>query len=75
MRIKSASFRQEILRSKPLQQALNRYKHALFGQIAQSAVCNRFHSLEARLARYLLMTADRALLRWRHKLPRQNAAK
>jgi CRP-like cAMP-binding protein len=41
-----------------LQQALYRYKHALIGQIAQSAACNQFHSLQARLARYLLMTGD-----------------
>jgi CRP-like cAMP-binding protein len=58
MRMESTPFRKEVLQSKPLQQALYRYKHALIGQIAQSAACNQFHSLQARLARYLLMTGD-----------------
>jgi CRP-like cAMP-binding protein len=58
MRMESTAFREEIVQSKPLQKALFRYQHALTGQIAQSAVCNQFHSGEARLARYLLMTAD-----------------
>lgn len=60
VRMESAPFRKELLRSKPLQQALYRYKHALMGQITQSAACNQFHSVQARLARYLLMTGDRA---------------
>jgi CRP-like cAMP-binding protein len=60
MRMKSALFRKECLQSKPLQQALYRYKHALTGQIAQSAACIRFHPVQARLACYLLMTAERA---------------
>lgn len=60
MRMESVSFREEFRRSKPLQQALYRYKHALVGQIAQSAACNQFHPVQARLARYLLMTGDRA---------------
>ena len=60
MRMESAPFRKEFLQSKPLQKVLYRYEHALTGQIAQSAACNRFHALQARLARYLLMTGDRA---------------
>jgi CRP-like cAMP-binding protein len=58
MRMESACFRIEVLRDKPLRQAVYRYKHALIGQIAQSAACKQFHSLQARLARYLLMTGD-----------------
>jgi CRP-like cAMP-binding protein len=58
MRMESALFRREFLQSTPLQEVLYRYKHALIGQIAQSAACNQFHSLQARLARYLLMTGD-----------------
>ena len=58
MRMESTLFCKESLRSKPLRQALYRYKHALIGQIAQYAVCNHFHSVRERLARYLLMTAD-----------------
>jgi CRP-like cAMP-binding protein len=36
------------------------YTHQMIAQIAQSAVCNRFHNARQRLARWLLMTADRA---------------
>ena len=60
IRMESALFRAEVLRSQPLQQALFQFKHALTGQIAQSAACKQFHSVQARLARYLLMTGDRA---------------
>jgi CRP-like cAMP-binding protein len=35
------------------------YVHAFFNQIAQSAACNRFHSLDRRCCRWLLMTHDR----------------
>jgi CRP-like cAMP-binding protein len=36
------------------------YTHSVIAQVAQSAVCNRFHTAKQRLARWLLMTADRA---------------
>ena len=42
-----------------LQDLLDKSVHALVTQIAQSGVCNRFHSVDARLARWLLMTQDR----------------
>ncbi len=35
------------------------YTHAFFNQVAQSAACNQFHSLEQRCCRWLLMTRDR----------------
>lgn len=41
------------------QKLLRRYVHALVTQIAQSGVCNRFHNIDARFARWLLMTHDR----------------
>lgn len=48
------------LRSTPLlQRGVFGYIHALMGQITQTAVCNRFHLVDARLARWLLMTRDR----------------
>jgi CRP-like cAMP-binding protein len=58
MRMESAPFRTACLRSMPFQQALNRYVHALVGQIGQLTACMQFHPVQARLARYLLMTAD-----------------
>ncbi len=42
-----------------LQDLLRRYVHALVTQVAQSGLCNRFHHIDARLARWLLMTQDR----------------
>lgn len=59
MRMKSARFLQEFRRSPPLQLEVYRYTHALMAQVTQTAACNRFHVVEARLARWLLMTRDR----------------
>lgn len=59
MRMEAARFRNEFLQSIALQQAVYRYTHALMAQISQIAACNQFHSLEERLARWLLMTRDR----------------
>jgi len=42
-----------------LRRKLLNYLHALFSQVAQSAACNRFHSLEQRLSRWLLDSQDR----------------
>jgi len=44
----------------PLRKIVHRYLYVLTAQIAQTAACNRFHSLDSRLARWLLMTRDRA---------------
>src|SRR6266852_5995310 len=59
MRMKSARFSKEIGKSPQLQQEVNRYTGVLMAQITQTAACNRFHVVEARLARWLLMTRDR----------------
>jgi CRP-like cAMP-binding protein len=50
---------QEFLRGGGLQRLLLRYMQALFTQMAQTAVCNRHHSLDQRLCRWLLLSLDR----------------
>jgi CRP-like cAMP-binding protein len=59
MRMKAAPFRKELRQSLPLQRGVLLYTHELLVQVAQTAACNRFHVVEARLARWLLMTRDR----------------
>ena len=59
LRMTAAAFRKEFRQSPPLQRELYRYIHQLMGQISQTAACNRFHVVETRLARWLLMTHDR----------------
>ena len=61
MRMKSTSFLREFRRSPTLQRALFRFTDALMIQVTQAAACNRFHVVEERLARWLLMTRDRLL--------------
>jgi CRP-like cAMP-binding protein len=60
LRMEAAAFIHEIKRSRPLQTLLNRYLYVTLIQLAQSGACTRFHLVEARLARWLLMTRDRA---------------
>lgn len=59
LRMNAADFRREFGRSPPLRRELHRYVHALMTQISQTAGCNRFHVVQSRLARWLLMTRDR----------------
>ncbi len=59
-RISIRAFRRELARSGALQRGLDRYLYVLMAQMAISAACLRFHLIGPRLARWLLMTHDRA---------------
>lgn len=59
-RIGTAAFKRELARSPALQRGLNRYLYVLMAQHAASAGCLRFHLTGQRLARWLLMSQDRA---------------
>ena len=59
LRMKAKAFRKECENGSFLSRLLRRYSHSRLTQIAQGAACNRFHPIDARLARWLLMTRDR----------------
>jgi len=58
-RLKAALLMQEFNQGGPVQRLLLRYTQALITQIAQTAVCNRHHTIEQQLSRWLLLTLDR----------------
>jgi hypothetical protein len=60
LRMTASRFARVTKESAPFRQTLNRYLYVLTTQLAQNAACNRFHLLDARMARWLLMTQDRA---------------
>ena len=59
LRMTSAHFRNEFQQSVLLQREVYRYTYELMVQMTQTAACSRFHRVEARLARWLLMSRDR----------------
>lgn len=59
MRMSSAGLLSECAKGGKLNDILKRYTHSMMVQISQSSVCFRFHLIEQRLARWLLMTSDR----------------
>ena len=58
-RMRAASIKEEFNRAGPVMHLLLRYTQALITQMAQTAVCNRHHSLDPQLCRWLLLSLDR----------------
>ncbi|SHL34967.1 cAMP-binding domain of CRP or a regulatory subunit of cAMP-dependent protein kinases [Nitrosospira sp. Nsp11] len=58
-RLKASLLLQEFNQGGPIQRLLLRYTQALITQISQTAVCNRHHTIEQQLCRWLLLTLDR----------------
>lgn len=61
LRMPASVFREALEGSSTMRNVMLHYVHALFNQIAQSAACNGFHTIEQRCCRWLLMTHDRVL--------------
>jgi CRP-like cAMP-binding protein len=59
LRLKSQFMKDEFNRAGPVLHLLLRYTQALITQMAQTAVCNRHHSLDQQLCRWLLLSLDR----------------
>jgi CRP-like cAMP-binding protein len=60
LRMPRLVFMQELERNAPLKRELKRYLYVLMSQLVQSSCCHRFHLVQERLARLLLMISDRA---------------
>jgi CRP-like cAMP-binding protein len=58
-RLKAQLLKDEFFRAGPMQRLLLRYTQALLTQMAQTAVCNRHHSLDQQFCRWLLLSLDR----------------
>lgn len=59
LRMKAQALQEELRRSNSMRSIMLKYAHAFFNQIAQTASCAHFHSIEQRCCRWLLMTHDR----------------
>lgn len=59
-RMQAGHFRRVLAAQPVLRRELDKYVYILIAQLAQTAACTCFHALDARLARWLLMTHDRA---------------
>ena len=59
LRMRAVLFKKELAQSGSMRTVMLHYAHAFFNQVAQSAACNHYHSLQQRCCRWLLMTHDR----------------
>ena len=59
LRLEASEFIKDLERLPAFRGLVQKYVQALFGQISQAAACNRLHSNEERLSRWLLMSHDR----------------
>ena len=60
LRIPAADLRRLLREDRALRERLDRYAYLMMTTLARNASCNRFHRVEQRMARWLLMSADRA---------------
>jgi CRP-like cAMP-binding protein len=60
LRLDATRFVRELARAPALRAVMNRYQYVRMSQVGQMVACTRFHTVEERLARWLLMTRDRA---------------
>ena len=58
-RVRASVVQEQFRRGGAMQRLLLRYTQALFSQMSQTAVCNRHHSLEQQLCRWMLLSLDR----------------
>jgi CRP-like cAMP-binding protein len=60
LRLPTRLFERELVESPALADTIRRYVYVLMAQLTQTTVCTCFHEIQPRLARWLLMTHDRA---------------
>jgi CRP-like cAMP-binding protein len=58
-RLNGQLLKDDFFRAGPMQRLLLRYTQALMTQMSQTAVCNRHHSIDQQLCRWLLLSLDR----------------
>ena len=60
LRVSAADLRRLLKDDRALRERIDRYAYVMLNVLARNASCNRFHRVEQRMARWLLMSADRA---------------